>query len=129
MDDELIIHLAALNFVNQLSITSIPVLSFSISMPNELTRNAGDGASTSSQEQSAGPSKASTGVDAVTITEEDDGKISENSPTSLLGHTASFPEVPMLDRLVKEAETAKFYAYCEEVSSEYIRFSLMGSNS
>ncbi|KAM3177251.1 hypothetical protein ACTXT7_004913 [Hymenolepis weldensis] len=114
MDDELIIHLAALNFVNQLSITSIPILPFSISMPDELTRNAGDGASTSSQEQSAGPSKASTGVDVVTITEEDDGKTSENSPTSSLGNTASFPEVPMLDRLVKEAETAKFYAYCEE---------------
>ncbi|VDL43126.1 unnamed protein product [Hymenolepis diminuta] len=86
-----------------------------ISMPNELTQNAGDGASTSSQGQNAGPSKASTGVDAVTITEEDDGKISENSSASSLGNTASFPEVPMLDRLVKEAETAKFYAYCEEV--------------
>lgn len=89
--------------------------------PNELTCNKGDGASASSQEQNAHPSKASAGVDASTLTgeeeEEEEGKAPDNSPTASLANAPSFPEVPMLARLVKEAETAKFYAYCEEVSN------------
>ncbi|VDN97013.1 unnamed protein product [Rodentolepis nana] len=85
-----------------------------IPQQNELTQNAGDEAPASSQEQIAGLSKSSTGVDAGTITEEDDGKTGENSQTSSVVNAGTFPEVPMLARLVKEAETAKFYAYCEE---------------
>lgn len=80
------------------------------------SRNEGDGASTSSRDNDAEPSKASTCVDVGTLTEE--GKANEHSPTSSCMNAAgadTWSEVPMLAKLVKEAETAKFYAYCEEV--------------
>ncbi|VDM30527.1 unnamed protein product [Hydatigera taeniaeformis] len=79
------------------------------------SRNEGDGASMSSRDNDAEPSKSSTCVDAGTLTEE--GKANEHSPTSSCMNTTgsdTWSEVPMLAKLVKEAETAKFYAYCEE---------------
>ncbi|KAL5970709.1 hypothetical protein TSMEX_001541, partial [Taenia solium] len=74
-----------------------------------------DGASISSCDNDVEPSKASTCVDAGTLTEEE--KVNEHSPTSSCINAAgsdTWSEVPMLAKLVKEAETAKFYAYCEE---------------
>ncbi|VDK36481.1 unnamed protein product [Taenia asiatica] len=79
------------------------------------SRNEGDGASISSCDNDVEPSKASTCVDAGTLTEEE--KVNEHSPTSSCMNAAgsdTWSEVPMLAKLVKEAETAKFYAYCEE---------------
>ncbi|CDS43676.2 Breast cancer overexpressed locus tag 1 protein [Echinococcus multilocularis] len=85
------------------------------SLSSSQSRNEGDRASISSRDNGAEPSKASVCIDAGTLTEE--GKVNEHSPTSLCMNAMgpdAWSEVPMLAKLVKEAETAKFYAYCEE---------------
>ncbi|KAL5106524.1 hypothetical protein TcWFU_000549 [Taenia crassiceps] len=79
------------------------------------SRNEGDGASISSRDNDAELSKTSACVDAATLTEE--GKANEHSSTTSCTNAEgpdTWSEVPMLAKLVKEAETAKFYAYCEE---------------
>nr|CDS20756.1 Breast cancer overexpressed gene 1 protein [Echinococcus granulosus] len=85
------------------------------SLSSSQSRNEDDRASISSRDNGAEPSKASVCIDAGTLTEE--GKVNEHSPTSLCMNATgpdAWSEVPMLAKLVKEAETAKFYAYCEE---------------